>query len=75
MKSNVEKVDIDKLKNVKTSLKSQVDKLDVGKLVPVPIDLSKLSDVVKNDVVKKMCMMLKSKVLKMKYMILLTYPH
>ena len=75
MKSNVEKVDIDKLKNVKTSLKSQVDKLDVDKLVPVPVDLSKLSDVVKNDVVKKMCMMLKSKVLKMKYMILLTYLH
>ena len=27
--------------------------LDVDKLVPVPVDLSKLSDVVKNDVVKK----------------------
>ena len=31
----------------------EVDKLDVDKLVPVPVDLSKLSDVVKNDVVKK----------------------
>ena len=35
------------------NLKSKVDKLDVDKLVPVPVDLSKLSDVVKNDVVKK----------------------
>ena len=44
------------LKNVPTNLsnfKSKVDKLDVDKLVPVPVDLSKLSDVVKNDVVKK----------------------
>ena len=28
-------------------------KLDIDKLVPVPLDLSKLSDVVKNEVVKK----------------------
>ena len=34
-------------------LKNQVDKLDIDKLVPVPVDLSKLSDVVKNDVIKK----------------------
>ena len=34
-------------------LKSEVDKLDADKLKPVPTDLSKLSDVVKNDVVKK----------------------
>ena len=34
-------------------MKSKVNKLDVDKLVPVPIDLSKLSDVVKNCVVKK----------------------
>ena len=34
-------------------MKSKVDKLDVDKLVPVPVDLSKLSGVVKNDVVKK----------------------
>ena len=33
-------------------MKSKVDQLDVDKLVPVPVDLSKLSDVVKNDVVK-----------------------
>ena len=35
------------------SLKTEVNKLDVDKLVPVPVDLNKLSDVVKNDVVKK----------------------
>ena len=34
-------------------MKSKVDKLDIDKLVPVPVDLSKLSDVVKNRVVKK----------------------
>ena len=31
----------------------KVDKLDIDKLVPVPVDLSKLSNVVKDDVVKK----------------------
>ena len=35
------------------SLKTEVDKLDIDKLVPIPVDLSKLSDVVKNDVAKK----------------------
>ena len=35
------------------SLKTEVDKLDIDKLVPVPVDLSKLSVVIKNDVVKK----------------------
>ena len=34
------------------NLKSKVDKLGVGILVPVPVDLSKLSDVVKIDIVK-----------------------
>ena len=38
---------------LKTNLKTEVDKLDIDKLVPVPVDLSKLSDVVKNDIVKK----------------------
>ena len=44
------------MKNVPTNLgklKNKVDRLDVNKLVPVPVDLSKLSDVVKNDVVEK----------------------
>ena len=56
LKSNVDKLDFDKLKNVPTNLdnlKSKVDKSDVDKLVPGCVDLSKLSDVVKNDVVKK----------------------
>ena len=35
------------------SLKTQVDKLDIDKLVPVPVDLSKLSDVVKIMLLKK----------------------
>ena len=35
------------------SLKTEVDKLDVDKLPPVPVDLSKLRDVVTNDLVKK----------------------
>ena len=41
------------LKSNLASLKTEVDKLDIDKLVPVPVDLSKLNDVVKNDVVKK----------------------
>ena len=55
-KSNVDKLDIDKLKNAPTNLnnlKSKVDKLDADKLVPVTVNLSKLSDVVKTLVVKK----------------------
>ena len=35
------------------SFKTEVDKLDIDKLAPARVDLSKLSDVVKNDVVKK----------------------
>ena len=60
------KADIKKISHVDTSsfalksnlasLKTEVDKLDIDKLVPVPVDLSKLSDVVKNDVVKKLRM-------------------
>ena len=41
------------LKTNLANLKTEIDKLDIDKLVPVPVDLSKLSDVVKNDVVKK----------------------
>ena len=54
--SNVDKLDIDKLKNIPTNLsnfKSNVDNLDIDKLAPVPVDLNKLSNVVYNDVVKK----------------------
>ena len=42
------------LKTNLANLKNEVDKLDIDKLVLVPTDLSKLSNVVKNDVVKKM---------------------
>ena len=41
------------LKTDLVSLKTKVDKLDIDKLVPVPVYLSKLSDVLKNDVFKK----------------------
>ena len=56
LKSDVDKLDIDKLKNVPSNLsnlKSKVDKLDTDKSVPVPVDLNKLSEVVRNDVIKK----------------------
>ena len=41
------------LKTNLANLKTEVDKLDIDKSVPVPVDVSKLSDAVKNDVVKK----------------------
>ena len=57
------KADIKNISHVDTSsfalktnladLKSEVDKLEIDKLKPVPTYLSKLSNVVKNDVVKK----------------------
>ena len=57
------KDDIKNITNVDTSsfalktnlanLKTEVDKLDIDKLATVPIDLSKLSNVVKNGAVKK----------------------
>ena len=55
LKLEVDKLDINKLVNVPTSLnnlKTKVDDLDVGKLKTVPVDLKKLSDVVDNEVVK-----------------------
>ena len=41
------------LKRNLANLKTEVDKLDIDKLLPIPADLSKLSNIVKNDVVKK----------------------
>ena len=41
------------LKTNLSSLKTEVDKLGIDKLVPIPNDLSKLSNAVKNDVAKK----------------------
>ena len=59
----MKKVDIKDISHVDTSsfalktnlanLKAEVDKLDIDKLVPVLVDLSKLSNVVKSEVVKK----------------------
>ena len=43
LKSNVDELDIDKLKNLATNLsnlKIKVHKLDIEKLVPIPVDLS-----------------------------------
>ena len=59
LKSNVDKLNIDKFKNVPTNLsnlKSKVDKLDVDKVM----------------LLKKMYIMLRSKLLKIKYLTLLT---
>ena len=42
------------LKSNLASLKTEVDKLDIHKLVPVPVDLSKLSDVVKKIIYDKL---------------------
>ena len=63
LSSYATKTDLKKVTHVDTSsfalktnlanLKTEVDKLDIDKLATVPVDLSKLSNVVKNDVVKK----------------------
>ena len=52
---NISQVDTSSfaLKTNLANLKTEVDKLDINKLVPVPTDLSKLRNVVKNDVIKK----------------------
>ena len=52
---NATGIDTSKLaaKSDLASLKAEVDKLDIDKLIPVPVDLRKLSDLVKNDVNKK----------------------
>ena len=52
---NVSHVDVSsfELKSNLASLKTEVDKINAGKLETVPVDLAKLSNVVKNDVVKK----------------------
>ena len=41
------------LKTNLSSLKTEADKFYIDKVIPIPVDLSKLSDVVKYDVVKK----------------------
>ena len=61
LKSDIDKLDIDKLKNVPgklSNLKTKVYKLDVDKLVPAPVDLSELSDAEKM-LLRKMYIMLR----------------
>ena len=63
LSSYAAKTDLQNVTNVNVSsfasktnlpnLKTEVDKLDIAKLKPVPDNLVKLSNVVKNDVVKK----------------------
>ena len=63
LSNNATKTDLKNIIHVDTSsialktnlanLKTEVDKLDTDKLKAVPVDLSKLSNVVKNEVVKK----------------------
>ena len=60
MKSEVDKLDVDKLKNMPNNLskvKSKEDKLDIGKLESTPVDLSELSNVVKMMLLKRLNMM------------------
>ena len=52
------------LKTNLASLKTEIYKLDIDKLVPVPVNLSQPSDVVKNDAVKKLSMITSRFVLK-----------
>ena len=64
----MEKADIQNISHVDTStfalkwnlacLNTEVDKLDIYKLVTVSFDLSKLSDVVKMMLLKKLCMII-----------------
>ena len=55
---NVAHVDVSSfaLKSNLASLKDAVDKLDIDKLAPVPVDLSKLSDVVQMMLLKRLNM-------------------
>ena len=79
LKPDVDKLDFDKLKNAPnnlsnlSNLKSKEDKLDVDKLIPVLADLSKLNDVVKMLLLKRMCIWLRLKILKIKYLVLLNW--
>ena len=52
---NISHVDVSSfaLKSNLASLKTEIDKIDADKLKTVPVDLAKLRNVVKNNVVKK----------------------
>ena len=51
---NISHVDTSSFALNLASLKTEVDKSDINQLVLVPVDLSKLNDVVKNNVVKEL---------------------
>ena len=56
LKTEVDKLDIDKLKSVPnnlSNLKNNVYKLDIDKLVPVPVNSAELTNVAETEVVKK----------------------
>ena len=60
LRPDVDKLDSDKFKNIASnsrSLKGKVDNLDIGELETNPFDLSKLSDVVKMKLLKRMSIM------------------
>ena len=59
LKSDVDKLDIDKLKIVPiglSNLKSKADKFDVYNMVPAPVDLSKLKKIVNMILLKRLNM-------------------
>ena len=68
----LDKLDISEVTNVPSGLSNLKSKVDVDKLVPVLVDVSKLRNVVKNDVVQKDVDNTKIKRLVIKYQILLT---
>ena len=67
LKAEVDKINVDKLKTAPDDcsiLKSKVDPLDIAKLAPVSVDVSKLSNTVKMMLLKRLNIMLRSKILK-----------
>ena len=66
LKSDIDNIDIDKLiQNVPSglsSLKGKVDRLNIGKLKTTLVDLIKLIDVVKIKLLKRLNIMLRSKI-------------
>ena len=62
---NVDKVDFDQLKNIPNDLrnsKSKIHKLDVDKLARAPVNLSKISDVGKTMLLKRMYRILRGNI-------------
>ena len=55
---NITQIDVSSFANLAV-LKTEVDKIDADKLKTTPIDLDRLSNLVKNDVVIKLIIMLK----------------